>query len=34
VLLKLAIYTLERDYPYETDDPSLKSIKIEGKTDG
>ena len=32
-LVRLAIFTVEWDYPPETDNPSSKSVKIEGKTD-
>ena len=32
-LVRLAIFTVETNYPPETDNPSSKSVKIEGKTD-
>ena len=33
-IVRLAVFTLETDYPSETDNPSSKSVKIDGKTDG
>ena len=30
----LAVFTLETDDPSETDNPSLKSVTIDRKTDG
>ena len=32
--LSMAVFTLETDYPSETDSLSSKSVKIDGKTDG
>ena len=29
----MAVFTLETDYPFETDNPS-KFVKIDGNTDG
>ena len=33
-IVRLAIFTLETDYPSETDNPLSKSVKIDGKRDG
>ena len=33
-MLLLAVFTQETHYPSETDNPSSKSVKIDGKTDG
>ena len=30
----MAVFTLETDNPSQTDNPSSKSVKIDGKTDG
>ena len=30
-IVRLAIFTLETDYPSETDNPSSKPVKIDGK---
>jgi len=32
-LVRLAIFTVGTDFPPETDNPSSKSVKSEGKTD-
>ena len=33
-IVRLAVLTLETDYPSEMDNPPSKSVKIDGKTDG
>ena len=33
-IVRLAIFTLETDYPSQTDNPLSKSVKIDGKRDG
>ena len=32
--LSMAVFTLETDSPSETENPSSKSVKLYGKTDG